>query len=115
MQDISRTVGADQLGLMVADHRSKAQDEKLRERHHELIDHNAPMFSNYANYVETLFLTPSHNSVGIQFADMVAGAIGRRFNAEDALYFDQLEPSFRKSPQGRVDGFGIVRFPTGRK
>ena len=74
LQDISRTVGADQLGLMVADHRGKAQDEKLRERHHQLVDQKAPVFSNYANYVETLFLTPSHNSVGIQFADMVAGA-----------------------------------------
>lgn len=115
LQDMSRTIGADQLGLIVADHRSKAQDQKLTERHHELVEQDAPVFSTYGNYIETLFLTPSHNSVGIQFADMVAGAIGRRFNATDGLYFDQLADAFRKSPQGRVEGYGIVRFPTVRR
>jgi hypothetical protein len=115
LQDMSRTVGAEQLGLVVADHRSKAQDDKLRKRHHELIEQNVPVFSTYGNYVETLFLAPSHNSVGIQFADMVAGAIGRRFNADDRHYFDQIESSFRKSPSGRVEGYGLVRFPTVRR
>lgn len=114
LQDMTRTVGAGQLGLVVADHRSKAQDDKLRKRHHELIEQNAPVFSTYSNYVETLFLTPSHNSVGIQFADMVAGAVGRRFNADDGHYFGQIEPSFRKSPAGRIEGYGLVRFPTAR-
>ncbi|WP_416222322.1 DUF3800 domain-containing protein [Sphingosinicella sp. LY1275] len=97
---------------MVADHRGKAQDERLQRRHHNLIDDNAPVFSNYANYVETLFLTPSHNSVGIQFADMVAGAIGRRYNSQDHLFFDKIEGSLRRSPGGKVEGFGIVKFPT---
>lgn len=112
LQDMERTVGSKQLGLMVADHRGKAQDERLRSRHHAMIDENAPVFSNYANYIETLFLTPSHHSVGIQFADMIAGAIGRRFNSDDGHYFDQIEGSFRRSATGKVEGFGIVKFPT---
>ncbi|MBV9882200.1 MAG: DUF3800 domain-containing protein [Sphingomonadaceae bacterium] len=112
LQDMERTVGSRQLGIMVADHRGKAQDERLRSRHHALVDQNAPVFSTYANYIETLFLTPSHHSVGIQFADMVAGAIGRKFNSEDATYFDKIEPSFRRSAGGNVAGFGIVKFPT---
>lgn len=112
LQDMERTVGSRQLGIMVADHRGKAQDDRLRSRHHALIDQNAPVFSTYANYVETLFLTPSHHSVGIQFADMVAGAIGRKFNSDDATYFDRIEPSFRRSAAGKVEGFGIVKFPT---
>lgn len=111
LQDMGRTVGAEQLGLMVADHRGKSQDERLRERHHALVDEAAPQFSTYANYVETLFLTPSHHSVGIQFADMVAGAIGRRFNSDESRFFDEIEPAFRRSPAGKVDGFGIVKFP----
>lgn len=114
LQDMGRTVGAEQLGLMVADHRGKSQDERLRERHHALIDQAAPMFSTYANYVETLFLTPSHHSVGIQFADMIAGAISRRFNSNDDRFFSQVEPAFRTSPRGAIEGFGIVRFPTAR-
>ena len=51
--------------------------------------------------IETIFLTPSHNSVGIQLADMVAGAIGRKFNSGDTLYYDQIEPSFRRSSAGK--------------
>jgi hypothetical protein len=115
LQDMTRTVGAEQLGLVVADHRSKAQDDKLRERHHQLVEQNAPVFSTYSNYIETLFLTPSHNSVGIQFADMVAGAVGRRFNSGDSTYFDLVEPAFRKSANGRVEGYGLVRFPTAQR
>lgn len=111
LQDMERTVGSKQLGIMVADHRGKSQDDALRYQHHRLIEADAPVFSTYGNYVETLFLTPSHNSVGIQLADMVAGAIGRRFNSDDSLYFDLIEPSLRRSPAGKVEGFGLVKFP----
>ena len=112
LQDMERTAGSKQLGLIVADHRGKRQDEALQRRHHALIDQNAPIFSQYPNYIETLFLTPSHNSVGIQFADMVAGAVGRRFNANDDHFYNRIEPAFRKSPVGNVNGYGIVKFPT---
>jgi hypothetical protein len=112
LQDMERTVGSKQLGIMVADHRGKTQDDALRYKHHRFIEADAPVFSTYSNYVETLFLLPSHNSVGIQLADMVAGAIGRKFNSADSLFYDQIEPSFRRSPGGKVDGYGIVKFPT---
>lgn len=112
LQDMERTVGSRQLGLMVADHRGKTQDDALRSRHHRFIEGEAPVFSSYNNYVETLFLTPSHTSVGIQFADMVAGAIGRKFNSGDSAYYDRIEGSFRRSPGGAIAGFGIVKFPT---
>jgi hypothetical protein len=84
LQDMSRSIGDIQLGILVADHRGKKQDELLRNRHHVLIDRDTAHSSKYANYVETIFLTPSHNSVGIQFADMVAGAISRRANVGDS-------------------------------
>lgn len=112
LQDMERTVGSTQLGIMVADHRGKTQDDALRYKHHRFIEADAPIFSTYSNYVETLFLTPSHTSVGIQLADMVAGAIGRKFNSEDGFFYDQIEGSFRRSPAGRIDGYGLVKFPT---
>lgn len=112
LQDMERTVGSKQLGIMVADHRGKTQDDALRYKHQRFVEAEAPVFSNYNNYVETLFLTPSHSSVGIQLADMVAGAIGRKFNSNDALYYDQIEPSFRRSAAGNIQGFGSVKFPT---
>lgn len=111
LQDVSRTVGDTQLGIVVADHRGKQQDESMRRHHHGLVDRESLFSSNYPNYVETLFLSPSHLSVGIQLADMVAGAIGRAFNTEDKRFADELSPAFRKSPQGKIEGFGLVKFP----
>jgi hypothetical protein len=111
LQDISRTLGDTQLGVIVADHRGKNQDEFMRRHHHVLIDHSDPFSSSYANYIETVFLTPSHRSVGIQLADMIAGATGRAFNTNDARLFDILRPSFRASPQGNIEGYGLAKFP----
>jgi hypothetical protein len=113
MQDISRVVGDKQLGIMIADHRGKKQDDVLRSQHHGLVEREGMFSSKYGNYVETIFLTPSHLSVGIQFADMVAGAIGRAFNVNDRTWFDVVKPSFRSSPTGKFDGYGLVKFPKG--
>ncbi|MEQ7874832.1 DUF3800 domain-containing protein [Sphingomonas sp. ASV193] len=111
LQDMERTVGSSQLGIMIADHRGKSQDEGLRHRHHRFVEGDAPVFSTYKNYIETIFLTPSHNSVGIQLADMVAGAIGRKFNSDERQFYDAIEPAFRRNGT-RIDGYGLVKFPT---
>jgi hypothetical protein len=42
---------------------------------------------------------------------MIAGAIGRKFNANDDTFFKMVEPSFRASNRGVIDGFGLVKFP----
>ena len=36
-------------------------------------------YSQFNNLIEGLFIAPSHLSVGIQFADLVAGAIFRKY------------------------------------
>lgn len=111
LQDMSRAVGATQLGIVVADHQGKHQDERLRNRHHRLLETNSHFISNYQNFIETIFLTPSHLSVGIQFADMVAGAIGRKFNAGEDRFYLEIADSFRKSTRGQIDGYGLVKLP----
>ncbi|MHB8385172.1 DUF3800 domain-containing protein [Metallibacterium sp.] len=55
--------------------------------------------------------SPSHQSIGIQFADMVAGAVYRKYAKGDDRFFDQIVASFRASPRGEINGFGIVHFP----
>jgi hypothetical protein len=113
LQDLSRTVGDKQLGMVVADHRGKTQDDLLRKRHAALVAEKGVFTSKYANYVEIVFLTPSHYSVGIQLADMVAGAIGRQYNTGDDRFATLIRGSFRTSASGKVEGFGLVKFPKG--
>lgn len=111
LQDLSRSLGDKQLGIVVADPRGKKQDDGLRKEHHRLVDQYSPFVSEYENYVETIFLTPSHLSVGIQLADMVAGSIGRALNGTENRFAKLLESSFRTSSSGKIDGFGYVKFP----
>lgn len=110
LQEVS-TKDDKSLGLMICDHRGRNQDERLRAHHLRLLHSSAPHFSAYQNFVETLFLTPSHQSVGIQFADMITGAIGRYFNSKDNFWAKKIAPSFRRSPWGKIQGYGLVKFP----
>lgn len=111
LQDITRTSGRDSYGLIVADHRGRGDDDRMRHQHERLVRETGQYSSNYENFVEGLFFAPSHLSVGIQLVDMVAGAIWRAQSHNDRVWFDKLRPSFRTSPAGRIDGWGIARFP----
>ena len=111
LQDISKASGTKFHGLIVADHRGRDDDKRLREQHQRLVEADTSYTSNYPNLIEGLFLAPSHMSVGVQFADMVAGAIWRRFESGDETWFEAIKPALRTSPNGKIDGFGICRFP----
>lgn len=113
LQDMSRSVGRKEFGIVVADHRGSNDDRILRQVHQKLLYAKSSAISSYDNLVEGLFLEPSHLSVGIQLADMVAGAVWRKFERDDATWFDALEPTLRRSPAGSTDGWGIVRNPKG--
>ena len=111
LQDLERTVGQKLNGIVVCDHRGPKDDTRLRELHHKLLNSDKGTISSYGNMVEGLFIAPSHLSVGIQFADMVAGAVFRAYRAEDKRYAEQIKGSFRTSPAGKIDGYGLVKFP----
>lgn len=111
LQDRSREMQGKQLGIIIADHRGKKQDEGLRMQHRQLVEEASGLVSRYENLVETLFLTPSHHSVGIQLADMAAGAVGRALNYRDTKFVKLIIPAFRRSPGGRTNGWGFIRFP----
>lgn len=111
LQDRSREMEEKQLGIIIADPRGKKQDEGLRMQHRQLLEETSGLISRYDNLVETIFLTPSHHSVGIQLADMAAGAIGRALNYRDTQFLKFVMPAFRKSASGRINGWGFVKFP----
>ena len=111
LQHIQSTSGRDSLGIIIADHRGRGDDDRQRLQHERLLGGATNYGSNYSNFVEGLFFSPSHMSVGIQFADMVAGAIWRAQTYNDRTWFDKLRQSFRASPMGQIDGYGLCRFP----
>jgi hypothetical protein len=128
LQDISRTVGRPEPGIIVADHRGSKPDARFRKAHESLLNPHriairlnanvvpspSTLTSNYDHLVESLFFLPSDTSVGIQLADMVAGAVWRKFEKGDDFWYRALEPSLRKSPAGDVEGYGIVKQPKSR-
>jgi hypothetical protein len=111
LQDISREVGSKISGLVVSDHRGSKDDSKMRLQHERLIRENGRYTSTYTHFVEGLFFSPSHMSVGIQLADMVAGATWRFFERQDDSFFNEIRASFRSKPNGEIYGYGLVKFP----
>jgi len=111
LQDVTRTSGRKTNGIIIADHRNGPEDNRMREQHERLIRESGRYTSTYENFVETIFLAPSHMSAGMQLADMIAGATHRYFAHGDRTWIDQIRPAFRASRAGRIDGYGIARFP----
>lgn len=113
LQDASRVTGQSQYGMIISDHRMANDDKKLRARHHRLMDGKEEFTSNYPNIVETIFFSPSEASIGLQLADMVAGAINRAYEHGDNRFARMLKPAFRASPTGEIVGYGLVKMPKG--
>ena len=111
LQDLTQQVGRKENGIIVADHRGARQDERLREAHERLIRPGTIKTSRYENLIESLFFLPSDLSVGVQLADLAAGAIWRKFEKADDRWYELLEPALRKNSRGEANGFGVVRFP----
>lgn len=111
LQDLEKAAGKRVYGIVVCDHRAPRDDERLRELHHTLMHSQRANISRYDRLIEGLFIAPSHLSVGIQFADMVAGAVFRRIQYDDSRFVKMIAGSFRRSSTGDINGYGVVRFP----
>lgn len=110
LQDLSRESGAEFNGLVIIDNRLSCDDNRLRNLHHKIMIANHEGQIRFNNLVEGLFIAPSHLSVGVQFADLVAGAIYRKFEKDDDKFYRQIEKSIRNK-NGNITGYGIVEFP----
>ena len=111
LQDVSKSSGRKEFGIIVADHRGPADDRSLRKEHQKLLHSTGSFISDYKNLIESLFLTPSHMSIGVQLADMVAGAVWRKYERDDDQWYNAVEPTLRRSATGVIDGYGIVKMP----
>ena len=112
LQDLTRTVGNKVNGIIVCDHRGPQDDQKLRKVHASLIESKQEVYSSYGNIIEGLFIAPSDMSTGIQYADMIAGAIYRKYENNDDKFFNLIKDSIRKNPTtGNIEGYGIIKNP----
>lgn len=119
LQDLSKKTGQDEWGMIIADHRSKGHDDRLRKHHQDMMLEGYPFSTPLANLVEGLFFAPSDRSVGIQLADLVAGAVHYAFERDNEKFVTMILPAFRKKPESSSPlGWGIVELPktlSGRK
>lgn len=112
LQDLSRESGITFNGILVCDHRNPGQDKLLRNFHQDLVQSGKHSLTRYSNLIETLFLAPSHQSVGLQFSDLVVGAILRFFESNDDRWYNLISKSIRRHPEsGKIDGYGLVKIP----
>jgi hypothetical protein len=103
----------DDVGLIVVDSRHREHDSRLRRFFSDLQAEGTP-YMKLSRIVEALFLGPSHYSVGLQCADLVAAATAaaERGVGQGSGYLRRLEPRFARHPStGAVDGVGLKRFP----
>jgi|LauGreDrversion4_2_1035121.scaffolds.fasta_scaffold38171_2 hypothetical protein len=107
----------DHLGIVICDGRSSNEDEALRNLHKEMIDGiKGKKKINYMNLIEHLLIAPSHYSVGIQFADIVAGVILahlRKHQSTESL-FNIISKQFTTRTTNQketVEGAGVVKLP----
>lgn len=110
LQDLSRETGTTFNGLVVIDNRLSCEDNRLRNLHHNLLIAEKDNYSHFNNLIEGLFIAPSHLSVGIQLADIVAGAIYRKYEKNDDTFFNKIKTSIRNKNE-KIEGYGIVKFP----
>ncbi len=95
LQQLSQIIGSMVYGIIVSDHRNPAQDTAQRNLHREILKSDNARLT-YPNLIEGLFFSPSHHSIGIQFADLISGAVFRNFEHRDDRWHQLIRPNFWK-------------------
>jgi hypothetical protein len=91
--------------------RKGARDvEHLVHAHQRLLSKKA-FTVEYENLVETILFQPSLASAGVQLAGLISGAVWCKYEQRDDRWYRLIEPIFRRSRAGMIEGFGIVEFP----
>jgi len=73
---------------------------------------------HYSHIKDSLNLEYSHHSVGIQFADYVAGSFGgflKGYEKSKEIFNKRIRPYLRTGRNREILGFGIMEVPTSDK
>lgn len=96
---------------VVFESRGKREDDELELEFRRLCDGSS--LDGEKLPFEPIFAPKSVNCSGLQIADLVARPIGRRIlDPEQAnRAYEIIEPKFRRSSRGQVEGYGLKIFP----
>ena len=102
---------AGRLTHMVFEGRWKEADDALELAFRRALDGRT--HAGKVDWLEIKFATKRHNSTGLQIADLIARPIGRHHLNPDQpnRAYELIRPKFRKSPTGRIEGYGCKVFP----
>lgn len=98
--------------IVIADSRQRGgQDNRLRKFVDNAMGGTGGIWVNFEkSLVEGILFQVSHYSVGVQIADLLAGAIYQKEVREDDRYYKLWKPVLRKSQSGTITGYGYVRW-----
>lgn len=96
---------------VVFERRGKREDEELGEAFQRVRGGANALAAQLP--LEMVLADKKSNSAGLQLADLVARPIGRKLlnPAQPNRAYDILEPKFRRSPSGKIRGWGLKVFP----
>ncbi len=73
---------------------------------------------NYSHIVDSLNLQYSHHSLGIQFADYIAGSFGgflKGYENSKKIFKNRIRPYLRAGDNNEILGFGIREVPKNKE
>jgi hypothetical protein len=111
LDSLEEKFGVGVKGMVVADNRNQIQDAELREFHHSLISMQSENFPSRDKLIEGLFFAASHLSVGTQFADLVAGAVYRKYVREDREFWEAIQGNFASNHYMGLNQDGVMEMP----
>lgn len=107
------------LGVFFIDPISKEKNALLKNIYFDLFQ-NGDFIKNYSHIKDGLNIEYSHQSVGIQITDYIAGAFGSFIKSFDSnnyekgvnMFLNSIHPLLRKSDNGNIWGYGIREVPS---
>ena len=111
LQTQSQTVGTPINGIIISDHRNPFQDAAQRNLHMSLVNANNSSQKRYPNLIEGLFFAPSHHSIGIQFADLISGAVFRYYEHNDDRWYRLLRKNLYHTEKKDAESGSLANIP----
>lgn len=108
----------DNLCVLFVDPVNPDKDKLLRNSYHDIFV-DGDFIEEYRHIKDSLNMEFSHDSVGIQLADFIAGAFNgflRGYDTSTDIVKCSIYPKLRKKPENsEVIGFGVIDVPSNTK